>query len=154
MSAAVVRRRAAGCAFAAPSLALLTLLLLPHRSALAAPAQQKQQQQQPKPQPLGFADAERGKELRVLAFGDSLTEGWTGSTGRKTPYSWNLEARLRARLAPRGIGVSVVNAGIGSKGVLDALNDAWYARLREARDAGRRYQYIIFLAGINDILIQ
>lgn len=103
---------------------------------------------------LGTPDALRSKELRVLAFGDSLTEGWTASTRAKTPYTWSLESRLRSRLAPKGVGVRVVNGGIGSKGVLDDLNPAWYARLGEARAEGRPYQYVVFLAGINDILMQ
>jgi hypothetical protein len=38
--------------------------------------------------------------------------------------------------------------------VLDRLNGAWYDRLSAARSAGKLYQYIIFLAGINDILLQ
>ena len=38
--------------------------------------------------------------------------------------------------------------------MLDELNDAWYGALKAARDAGKPYQYIVFMAGINDILRQ
>ncbi|GBF99341.1 GDSL-like lipase acylhydrolase [Raphidocelis subcapitata] len=124
--------------------ALAALLALACAAALASAAQQ----------PLGMRDVERCKQLRILAFGDSLTEGWIDSTEQKHPYTWNLEWRLRERLKPKGISVQITNGGVGSAGVLDRLNDAWYGRLREARDAGRPYQYAVFLAGINDILLQ
>jgi hypothetical protein len=38
--------------------------------------------------------------------------------------------------------------------VLDRLNDALLGQLKAARDAGRPYHYVVFLAGINDILLQ
>lgn len=56
-------------------------------------------------------DAEASKQLRVLAFGDSLTEGWIQIARVKHPYTWNLEKRLRDKLAPRGVAVTVTNAG-------------------------------------------
>lgn len=49
---------------------------------------------------------------------------------------------------------SSMPAGVGSAGVLDRLNDAFYGDLKAAKDSGKPYQYIIFLAGINDILLQ
>lgn len=174
---------------AAMAPAALLLALLAAAPAAAAP-------------PLGAADALRSKQLRLLAFGDSITEGWINSSRRKTPYTWSLEAALRRRLGPKGVDVQVTNAGetplrstctacchartrsvtitqrslladivtsslrtptharphthtaIGGKGVLDALNDAWYSQLSAARGAKRPYQFIVFMAGINDILIQ
>jgi lysophospholipase L1-like esterase len=173
----------------APSRRAIAALLVLACAALAASAARVKA--------LGMRDAERTKQLRILAFGDSLTEGWIDSTEEKHPYTWNLEWRLKERLKPKGISVQITNGGahpsvgssrsgrggwrfgvahagaclfdrdgfspcrrpaapkgVGSAGVLDRLNDAWYSRLREARDAGRPYQYAIFLAGINDILLQ
>lgn len=104
--------------------------------------------------PLGMADAVKSKDLRVLAFGDSITEGWINTQQTKHPYTWRLEPMLRNLLEPKGIHVSVTNGGVGSAGVLDRLNDAFLEDLRAARDAGRPYHYVVFLAGINDILLQ
>jgi hypothetical protein len=36
-------------------------------------------------------------------------------------------------------------------GVLDRLGVSWYENLNEAKSAGKPYNYIVFLAGINDI---
>jgi lysophospholipase L1-like esterase len=103
---------------------------------------------------LGMQDAQRTKQLRILAFGDSLTEGWIQSTGEKHPYTWNLQRRLQERLAKRGIGVQVTTEGVGGAGVLDRLGDAWYAQLAAARAAGRPYHYAVMMAGVNDLLRQ
>ena len=70
----------------------------------------------PQPAPLGMRDVDATKQLRVLAFGDSLTEGWIQSTQQKHPYAWNLERRLKEKLAPRGVAVAVTNLGVGRWG--------------------------------------
>jgi hypothetical protein len=61
--------------------------------------------------PLGMQDVRRTKTLRVLAFGDSLTEGWIDSTEQKHPYTWRLESLLRDRLRSQGIDVQITNGG-------------------------------------------
>lgn len=103
---------------------------------------------------LGMRDAQKNKQLRVLAFGDSITEGWIDSTEEKHPYTWRLESMLRDKLGPKGVSVQITNGGVGSAGVLDRLNDAMLSQLKAVRDAGKPYHFVVFLAGINDILLQ
>lgn len=38
--------------------------------------------------------------------------------------------------------------------MLDRLGPAWTDRLSEARSQGKPYNYIIFMAGVNDLLMQ
>lgn len=59
-----------------------------------------------------MADVEKSKQLRILAFGDSITEGWINSMWQKHPYTWRLESMLKDRLGPKGIDVQLVNGGV------------------------------------------
>lgn len=48
--------------------------------------------------------------VRVLAFGDSLTNGAVPSRNANHPYALKLGEVLRAELAPRAVDVAVVGA--------------------------------------------
>lgn len=93
------------------------------------------------------------KKLRVLAFGDSITEGWINSAYTKVPWSPRVQEKLQQKLGGDW-NIEVVNGGVGSAGVLDRLNDAFRQQLSSARSAGRPYHFITFEAGINDLLLQ
>ncbi|KAF6258256.1 SGNH hydrolase-type esterase domain-containing protein [Scenedesmus sp. NREL 46B-D3] len=93
------------------------------------------------------------KNLRVLAFGDSITEGWIHSAWAKVPWSPRVEQKLQQRLGGDW-NIEVVNGGVGSAGVLDRLNDAFRQQLSSAKSSGRPYHFITFEAGINDLLLQ
>lgn len=43
---------------------------------------------------------------------------------------------------------------MGGAGVLDALNPLFQQQLSDARGQGKPYHFIVFEAGINDILMQ
>jgi len=45
-------------------------------------------------------------------------------------------------------------AGLGGAGVLDALNPLLQQQLSDARGKGKPYHFIVFEAGINDILMK
>eukprot|EP00879_Flechtneria_rotunda_P011773 GHRR01012298.1.p1 GENE.GHRR01012298.1~~GHRR01012298.1.p1 ORF type:complete len:229 (+),score=66.60 GHRR01012298.1:89-775(+) len=114
------------------------------------PAHEARQLQQARRNILGL-DA-KDKDVRILAFGDSITEGWVNTAWVKTPWTPIVQQKLQQRLA--GWNVELVNGGIGSAGVLDLLNEAFKRQLQDAKSAGKPFHYIIFEAGINDILMQ
>lgn len=117
------------CAGTMPRRALIMQLLLiaavvscatgrPPRSA-AARIQHKIQQQQSvrlrqlqqtqAVQPLLGLDT-KNKKLRVLAFGDSITEGWINSTQTKVPWSPQVQQKLQQRFGSNW-SIEVVNGG-------------------------------------------
>jgi hypothetical protein len=80
------------------------------------------------PTPLGWADVLKTKQLRILAFGDSTTEGWIQTAWKKTPFTPQLEARLREKLGPQGIQVQVTNGGASSSwGAAARAHGSWRA---------------------------
>ena len=73
-------------------------------------------------------DVEAGPSTRaIVAFGDSITDGWVASTalsGLDTSVS-NTNSRypdfLQHRIDDRGLPLSVINAGLGSNQVLGSI---------------------------------
>jgi lysophospholipase L1-like esterase len=97
-----------------------------------------------------------GTRGTLVAFGDSLTDGYRSTPGGNDRWPDDLARRLAAR--PGGSGLGVVNAGIGGNRVLtDAprtqLGFGVSALHRFLRDAlgEPRVRTVILLEGINDI---
>ena len=90
----------------------------------------------------------------VVAFGDSITDGYHSSTGTYTRWPDFLGRRLAAEPHPRRLGV--VNAGIGGNRVLTDVPHLWQgvsALKRFRHDALGRpgVTDVILFEGINDI---
>ncbi|MFI7387207.1 SGNH/GDSL hydrolase family protein [Streptomyces sp. NPDC049813] len=90
----------------------------------------------------------------VVAFGDSITDGYHSSTGTYTRWPDFLARRIAGRPGPQRL--SVVNAGIGGNRVLTDVPNPWQgvsALERFAHDALARpgVRDVILLQGINDI---
>lgn len=136
------------------------------------------------------------KQLRVLAHGDSITEGWINTAWIKMPWTPKLQQQLQQKLGgdwrvevqnggthhtlvtitirhtcmpphaallpvppPSTLLVLHVRTyractGLGGAGVLDALNPLLQSQLADARGKGKPYHFIVFEAGINDILMK
>ncbi|MEV4922876.1 SGNH/GDSL hydrolase family protein [Streptomyces roseoverticillatus] len=92
-----------------------------------------------------------GRGNTVVAFGDSLTDGYGSDLGADTRYPDVLAQRLAAAGSPR----TVVNAGIGGNKLLngsDCFGESALARFR--RDALDRTDVgtVVLLEGTNDIV--
>jgi lysophospholipase L1-like esterase len=90
----------------------------------------------------------------VVAFGDSITDGYHSSTGTYTRWPDFLGRRLAAGPGPQKL--SVVDAGIGGNRVLTDVPNLWQgvsALKRFAHDALGQpgVKDVILLEGINDI---
>ncbi|MFC4886656.1 SGNH/GDSL hydrolase family protein [Streptomyces beijiangensis] len=90
----------------------------------------------------------------VVAFGDSITDGYHSSTGTYTRWPDFLARRLAAEPGPQKL--SVVDAGIGGNRVLTDVPNLWQgvsALKRFAHDALSRpgVTDVILFEGINDI---
>ncbi|MFJ5034730.1 SGNH/GDSL hydrolase family protein [Streptomyces sp. NPDC088560] len=90
----------------------------------------------------------------VVAFGDSITDGYHSSTGTYTRWPDFLGRRLGARPGPRELGV--VDAGIGGNRVLTDVPNLWQgvsALKRFGHDALGQpgVKDVILFEGINDI---
>ncbi|MFH8786811.1 SGNH/GDSL hydrolase family protein [Streptomyces roseoverticillatus] len=93
----------------------------------------------------------RGRGNTVVAFGDSLTDGYGSDFGADNRYPDVLAERLAAAGSPR----TVVNAGIGGNKLLngsDCFGESALARFR--RDALDRTDVgtVVLLEGTNDIV--
>jgi lysophospholipase L1-like esterase len=93
---------------------------------------------------------------RVLAFGDSLTEGYVTSTSF-APYSDHLRTLLNANIthaelssAAASRSVAVDNYGV-SGDFATAMPDRLHLVLRKAQEVGAPYDLVIVLAGTNDL---
>lgn len=69
----------------------------------------RQLQQTQTLQPLLGRDT-KNKKLRVLAFGDSITEGWINSLQTKVPWTPQVQQKLQQKLESNW-SVEVVNGG-------------------------------------------
>lgn len=90
----------------------------------------------------------------VVAFGDSITDGYHSSTGTYTRWPDFLARRLAAEPGPQRL--SVVNAGLGGNRVLTDVPNLWQgvsALKRFDHDALGRpgVTHVILFEGINDI---
>jgi lysophospholipase L1-like esterase len=101
-------------------------------------------------------------EIKILAFGDSLTEGYTDFGTRFHPYGWALQASLKKLLPtltqptnsilPRPTKVTVDIEGQSGDCVLYSLDGEFEERLRDAAPAGEgKYDLIVILGGTNDL---
>lgn len=102
---------------------------------------------------LSGVDVSAPKDSAVVAFGDSITDGWRSTSGENRTWPDVLATRLAANPATAKAGVlGVVNAGIGGNRVL--LNGAGpdaLARFDADVLARSDAKYLIVLESINDI---
>jgi lysophospholipase L1-like esterase len=82
------------------------MLVLPHKT--AAGRSLTAQRAAPRERLLGLDT--QSKALRVLAFGDSITEGWIHTSRRKVPWTPAVQTQLQSTLGPEW-SVEVVNGG-------------------------------------------
>ena len=89
----------------------------------------------------------RRVDMRLLAFGDSLTIGVT-LDGPRVPYSTSLEREIGASID------SVGWAGITSDSIVRGLegNGGLLTRVKAAAEAGEPYDAVLLLLGTNDFL--
>lgn len=86
----------------------------------------------------------------VVAFGDSITDGWRSTPNGNNRWPDDLAARLQASAATRN--VCVLNEGIsGNRVLLDGTGPAAVARLDRDVLSQPGARYVILLEGINDI---
>jgi lysophospholipase L1-like esterase len=90
----------------------------------------------------------------VVAFGDSITDGYDSTVGAYQRWPDDLARRLAAEPGPQRL--SVVDAGIGGNRVLTDVPNLWQgisALKRFSHDALGQpgVKYVILLEGINDI---
>jgi lysophospholipase L1-like esterase len=106
-------------------------------------------------------DVDAGADTRsIVAFGDSLTDGWvaSGPTTVDVTYS-NTNARypdvLQRRIAARGLPLSVINAGLSSNQVLKSIFPIAGPSALERFTADVPYfasaRGVIVFEGINDL---
>lgn len=84
--------------------------------------------------------------VRILAIGDSLTEGLTNHASSFHPYSLRLQERLE-----KVVNVTVDQRGISGEQVLVTMRNRLFAILDDASAAGQLYDWVLLLGGINDI---
>ncbi len=96
---------------------------------------------------------EVGRPMRnrcVVAFGDSITDGWQSTVNGNNRWPDDLAERLQAN--PSTHSVCVLNEGIsGNRVLLDGTGPAAVARLDRDVLAEPGAKYVILLEGINDI---
>lgn len=96
---------------------------------------------------------EVGSETRdrcIVAFGDSITDGWQSTLNGNNRWPDDLAERLQADADTRS--VCVLNEGIGGNRVLlDGTGPAAVARLDRDVLSEPGVKYVILLEGINDI---
>lgn len=86
----------------------------------------------------------------VVAFGDSITDGWMSTVNGNNRWPDDLARRLQANLATRN--VCVLNEGIsGNRVLLDGTGPAAVARLNRDVLSQPGVKYVILLEGINDL---
>lgn len=86
----------------------------------------------------------------IVAFGDSITDGWKSTTGGNDTWPDDLANRLQANAATRDLGV--INMGISGNRI---LHDGWGPNALSRFDsevlAPPGVKYVIILESINDI---
>mmetsp|Transcript_20818 Transcript_20818/g.52932 ORF Transcript_20818/g.52932 Transcript_20818/m.52932 type:complete len:271 (-) Transcript_20818:779-1591(-) len=103
----------------------------------------------------GHATARNG-HTRVLAVGDSLTEGYFSGVAREGgvlgtttfhPYARTLQELARKA----GLEVEVVEEGVSGELVVPTMHDRLAGLLGAAHAAGAPYDWVLVLGGINDV---
>jgi len=92
-------------------------------------------------------DSAQGGPVRILAFGDSLTEGWTNEGSLMHPYANRLQLLLR-QVNPT---VEVIESGVSGERVLVSMESRLASELADAQSRGSKYDWVLLLAGVNDI---
>ncbi|OAQ81905.1 GDSL-like Lipase/Acylhydrolase [Purpureocillium lilacinum] len=87
----------------------------------------------------------RNAPLRILCFGDSLTQGFYSGGFGEHPYAIGMAARLRAAIPDRDICVDT--SGVPGDVV---LHEPFHERLKKACDF-IQYDWVIMLGGTNDL---
>eukprot|EP00877_Chromochloris_zofingiensis_P006408 jgi/Chrzof1/201/Cz01g06250.t1 len=92
------------------------------------------------------------KLLRILAFGDSLTEGYYNRGRGFHPYTNKLHSLLQSNLAP-GCKVHVNEQGVSGERVLDSMQYRLAEHLKKTSSmhSPKPYDWVLILAGINDL---
>jgi lysophospholipase L1-like esterase len=95
-------------------------------------------------------EVEAPPSATVVAFGDSITDGWHATSGTHNTWPDLLAARLHANPSTRNL--AVINEGIGGNRV---LHDGWgpnaLARFDSDVLAPSGVKYLILMESINDI---
>ena len=82
--------------------------------------------------------------VRILAFGDSLTEGWTNFGREFHPYSCKLHSLLQSICKSKSF--NIVNRGISGE-----TTDQMKTRLPRVLDKDGPFELVIILGGTNDL---
>ncbi|PMD13280.1 SGNH hydrolase [Hyaloscypha hepaticicola] len=95
---------------------------------------------------------ESKKPLRILCFGDSLTEGYTQHGMDFTPYSDTLLDKLRANLSlSTRYNISIDTDGMSGDQVTGGFLVRMKKRYEYQLTKNLPYNWVIFLGGTNDI---
>ena len=86
-------------------------------------------------------------KFRVLAFGDSLTEGWIDDGANFRPYTSRLLQLLNETIQLRSRSFEVHNMGLSGEFVVDQMTK----RLLRILEEGTPYDLVIILGGTNDL---
>eukprot|EP00882_Tetradesmus_deserticola_P003561 GHRQ01003769.1.p1 GENE.GHRQ01003769.1~~GHRQ01003769.1.p1 ORF type:complete len:259 (+),score=73.90 GHRQ01003769.1:351-1127(+) len=96
-------------------------------------------------------------EIRILAIGDSITEGVVPSKNIKHPYTIQLKQHLR-KLRPNAR-ITIKNQGIGGGGIFavgfqkqTTIPPVAQRAIQQAKSNGKPYNYVVVMLGINDLL--
>lgn len=112
----------------------------------------------PNPAPTGVWDFLKTVEVEapashaatIVAFGDSITDGWRSTSGANSTWPDDLASRLLANPSTRDL--AVINEGISGNRI---LHDGWGPNALSRFDnevlAPAGVKYVIILEGINDI---
>ncbi|KAL6756991.1 SGNH hydrolase-type esterase domain-containing protein [Haematococcus lacustris] len=98
------------------------------------------------------AYASAHKELRILAFGDSLTEGYYRVPSQQQPafhpYTKRLQSLLHQNLpAP----CKVVTEGVSGELVVPSMTQRLRAYLQRTQAAGQQFHWVLIFGGTNDL---
>ena len=102
---------------------------------------------------LSGVDVYAPKDSAVVAFGDSITDGWRSTSGENRTWPDVLATRLAAARNTKDAGIlGMVNVGIGGNRVLlDGAGPSSLARFNADVLARSNARFLIVLESINDI---
>ncbi|KAN0121772.1 SGNH hydrolase [Hyaloscypha variabilis] len=91
-------------------------------------------------------------QLRILCFGDSLTEGYTQHGSRFTPYSETLLTALKSNLSLSAkYNIAIDTDGMSGDLVTGSFLGRMEDRYNHPLTKHLPYNYVIFLGGTNDL---
>lgn len=100
-----------------------------------------------------FPPPEQGA-YHILCIGDSLTEGYTKNGTAFWPYADTLQRLLAQEIGKKEhpLPVVVYNEGVSGDRILGSgMKRRLESCIEEAADAGVRFDWVIIMAGINDV---